>query len=58
MREFFTIFMKNILSVEATSLWDIEGKFSLKIISAGNLNVGKDASVRVFYYYYYYYYYY
>ncbi len=35
----------SIITAETTDLWDIEGKFSLKIVSAGNLNVSKDASV-------------
>ena len=30
---------------DTANLWDIDGKLSLKIISACNLNVSKDASV-------------
>ena len=30
---------------EVTSLWDIDGKFSLKVIDARSLNVAKDATV-------------
>ena len=30
------------------SLWDIAGKFQLKVVSAGNLNVSKDASIQVY----------
>lgn len=33
------------ITTETTNLWEIDGKFSLKIVSAGNLNVSKDASV-------------
>jgi hypothetical protein len=33
------------IAAETTNLWDVEGRFSLKIVSAGNLNVSKDASV-------------
>ena len=35
-------------ALETVNLWDIDGKFSLKIVSAGNLNVSKDASVSEF----------
>lgn len=38
-----------IIVLETTDLWDIDGKFSLKVISAGNLNVSKDASVSLLY---------
>lgn len=29
-------------------LWEVKGKFQVKVISAGNLNVGKDPSIQVF----------
>lgn len=35
-----------VITIETTDLWDVEGRFSLKIVSAGNLHVSKDASVR------------
>ncbi len=34
--------------VDGVSLWEIVGKFNLKVISAGNLNVDKDASIQVY----------
>ena len=30
---------------DAVELWDVEGKLQLKVVSAGNLNVGKEAKV-------------
>ncbi len=36
-----------VYALETANLWDIDGRFSLKIVSAGNLNVSKDASVSV-----------
>lgn len=39
----------NCVSIaEGMSLWDIPGKFQLKVLSAGNLNVSKDASLVVY----------
>ncbi len=35
------------VTIAEASLWDIAGKFQLKVVSAGNLNVSKDASIQV-----------
>ena len=32
---------------DAVELWDIEGKFQIKVASATNLNVSKDTSVSI-----------
>lgn len=34
-----------VVYVETINLWNLDGKFSLKVVSACNLNVSKDASV-------------
>lgn len=31
---------------DAIELWDLDGNFTIKVVSAGNLNVSKDAMVR------------
>lgn len=37
----------HVYLLDPTNLWTVDGRFSVKIVSAGNLNVGKDASVSV-----------
>ena len=34
-----------LIESDAVSLWDVDEKMEIKVDSAGNLNVGKDASV-------------
>ncbi len=52
----FRIILSTLITVlfpiESFCFWDVDGRFSLKIVSACNLNVGKDTSVSAIYYLY------